>query len=95
MRRAGLTTILLLHARGSLAGSTRAIRSPPAGSTRTRPPAPPRPALGGYLRDLGWPHGGAIEIIQGEDMGMRSRLHAEIGPEPGGSIRVSGSARML
>jgi PhzF family phenazine biosynthesis protein len=26
-------------------------------------------AFGGYLRDLGWPHGGSIEIIQGEDMG--------------------------
>jgi PhzF family phenazine biosynthesis protein len=52
-------------------------------------------ALGGYLRDLGWPHEGAIEIIQGEDMGMRSRLHAEIGPELGSSIRVSGTVRAL
>ena len=52
-------------------------------------------ALAGYLRDLGWPHGGAIEIVQGEDMGARSRLRAEIGPEPGGSIRVSGKARIM
>jgi PhzF family phenazine biosynthesis protein len=52
-------------------------------------------ALAGYLRDLGWPHGGRIEVVQGEDMGMRSRLTAEIGPEPGASIRVSGTARTM
>jgi predicted PhzF superfamily epimerase YddE/YHI9 len=52
-------------------------------------------ALAGYLRDLGWPHGGRIEVVQGEDMGMRSRLSAEIPPQPGASIRVSGTARMM
>ncbi|HXO71967.1 MAG TPA: PhzF family phenazine biosynthesis protein [Bradyrhizobium sp.] len=52
-------------------------------------------ALAGYLRDLGWPHGGAIEIIQGEDMGMRSRLHAQIPSAPGASIRVSGTVRLM
>ena len=52
-------------------------------------------SLAGYLRDLGWPHGGAIDVVQGEDMGMRSLLRAEIGPEQGGSIRVSGTARTL
>lgn len=52
-------------------------------------------ALGGYLRDLGWPHGGAVEIVQGVDMGQPSRLHVEIGPEAGGSIRVSGATRPL
>ena len=52
-------------------------------------------ALAGYLRGIGWPHGGRIEVVQGEDMGMRSRLTAEIGSEAGGSIRVSGTARML
>lgn len=52
-------------------------------------------ALGGYLRDLGWPHEGAIEIVQGEDMGMRSRLHVEITPVVGASVRVSGSARRI
>lgn len=52
-------------------------------------------ALAGYLRDIGWPHGGRIEIVQGEDMGMRSRLTAEIGDQSGASIRVSGSARMM
>lgn len=52
-------------------------------------------ALAGYLRELGWPHGGRIEVVQGEDMGMRSRLSAEIGNEAGASIRVSGTARMM
>lgn len=52
-------------------------------------------ALAGYLRDLNWPHNGAIDIVQGEDMGMRSRLHAEISPEPGSSIRISGTARIM
>ena len=52
-------------------------------------------ALAGYLRDIGWPHGGCIEIVQGEDMGMRSRLTAELGDGQGGSIRVSGTARMM
>jgi len=52
-------------------------------------------AYAGYLRDIGWPHDGAIDIIQGVDMGMPSRIKAEIGDQPGGSIRVSGSARVM
>jgi PhzF family phenazine biosynthesis protein len=52
-------------------------------------------ALAGYLRDLGWPHGGQVDVVQGEDMGMRSRLQAAIGADPGGSIRVSGVARFM
>ena len=52
-------------------------------------------AFAGYLRDLGWPHGGAINIVQGEDMGMRSLIRAEIGEIAGSSITVSGTARMM
>ncbi|MFT4792913.1 MAG: PhzF family phenazine biosynthesis protein [Paracoccaceae bacterium] len=52
-------------------------------------------ALGGYLRDVGWPHGGVIDIVQGEDMGARSLLRVEIGDTPGESVRVSGTARVL
>lgn len=52
-------------------------------------------AFAGYLRDIGWPHGGVIDIVQGEDMGMRSRLRAEFSPVAGSSIRVSGTARIL
>lgn len=52
-------------------------------------------AFAGYLRDLGWPHEGSIEVVQGEDMGISSRLYAEIPEEPGSSIRVSGEARVI
>jgi PhzF family phenazine biosynthesis protein len=52
-------------------------------------------ALAGYLRDLGWPHGGHLDVVQGEDMGVRSRLHADFTGEPGSSIRVAGIARMI
>ncbi len=94
MTRAGLTTICLAHAESPTRFHTRnpfasgGVYEDPATGAATA-------ALGGYLRDLGWPHGGAIEVIQGEDMGMRSRLRAEIPPEPGGSIRVSGTARLM
>ena len=52
-------------------------------------------ALAGYLRDLEWPSDGAIDIVQGEDMGMRSRLRAEWTMERGTSVRVSGAARVI
>ncbi len=52
-------------------------------------------ALAGYLRDLGWPHEGSILIHQGDDMGIPSRLRAEITPQPGASIRVSGTVRLI
>ena len=52
-------------------------------------------ALAGYLRDAGWLRDGTVDIIQGEDMGMRSRIHVEISPEAGASIRVSGAVRSL
>ncbi len=52
-------------------------------------------AYAGYLRDIGWPHGGKIEINQGVDMGSPSRIFAEIPNEKGSSIRVSGSARVM
>ncbi|OED36362.1 PhzF family phenazine biosynthesis protein [Chromatiales bacterium (ex Bugula neritina AB1)] len=52
-------------------------------------------ALAGYLRDIDWQHGGAINIVQGEDMGCRSLLKAELSDEKGSSIRVSGNARFI
>ena len=94
MTNAGLVTIVfafaendqLFHTRNPFASG--GVYEDPATGAGTA-------ALAGYLRDLGWPHGGAIEVIQGEDMGMRSRLRAEIPAEPGSSIRVSGKARFL
>lgn len=48
-----------------------------------------------YLREIAWPHGGVIDVVQGEDMGMRSCLRAEISHLSGSSIRVSGYARIM
>lgn len=76
----------LLHTRNAFA-SGGVLEDPATGAATA--------ALAGYLRDLGWPHGGAIDVVQGEDMGMRSRLRAEIGPVVGSSIRVSGTARWM
>lgn len=94
MRREGLVTILLVHVQGDRLFHTRnafaygGVYEDPATGAATA-------AFAGYLRDLHWPHGGAIEIVQGEDMGMRSRLRAEIPAEPGSTVRVSGGARWL
>ncbi|MBJ2156962.1 PhzF family phenazine biosynthesis protein [Variovorax sp. IB41] len=94
MNRAGLTTILLVRAETAQLFHTRnpfasgGVYEDPATGAATA-------ALGGYLRDIAWPHAGAIDVVQGEDMGMLSRLHAEIPPTPGSSIRVSGSARIM
>jgi PhzF family phenazine biosynthesis protein len=94
MKRAGWVTILLacaetprlFHTRNPFASG--GVYEDPATGAATA-------AFAGYLRDIDWPHGGAIDIVQGEDMGMRSRLHAEIPPQPGSSIRVSGTARFM
>jgi PhzF family phenazine biosynthesis protein len=94
MNGAGLATIALVfaetsqlfHARNPFASG--GVYEDPATGAATA-------ALAGYLRDIGWQHGGAIEVVQGEDMGSRSRLRAEIPPVPGSSIRVSGTARIM
>jgi PhzF family phenazine biosynthesis protein len=90
----GLVTIVLVWAESAHLFHTRnpfavggVVEDPATGAGTA--------ALAGYLRDLGWPHGGAIDVVQGEDMGMRSRLHADIGPAPGSSIRVAGTARFM
>ena len=94
MQNAGLVTIVLAYAETSNLFHTR---NPFASSGVYEDPATGAgtAALAGYLRDIEWPHGGYIEIVQGEDMGMRSRLRADIPPGIGTSIRVSGSARPM
>lgn len=94
MRRENFVTVLLafaetprlIHTRNAFAFG--GVYEDPATGAATA-------ALGGYLRDLGWPHGGSIDIVQGEDMGCRSRLTAEIPEQRGSSIRVSGTARPI
>ena len=94
MNDAGLVTIALVHAETP---QLFHARNPFASGGVYEDPATgaAAAALAGYLRDIDWPHGGRIEIVQGEDMGMKSRLTAEIPPERGASIRVSGTARTM
>ncbi|MBP0444007.1 PhzF family phenazine biosynthesis protein [Roseomonas sp. SSH11] len=94
MEQAGLVTIALVHAAGPALFQARnafaaggVLEDPATGAAAA--------ALAGYLRDIGWPHGGAIAIHQGDDMGMPSRLHAAITTGAGESIRVSGQARVM
>jgi len=94
MNREGLVTILfawaetprLFHTRNPFA-SGGVYEDPATGAASA--------AFAGYLRDIDWPHAGSIDIIQGEDMGMRSRIHATIPPAKGSSIRVSGATRVI
>ena len=94
MKTLGLVTISLItaetdqlfHARNPFA-SGGVLEDPATGAAAA--------ALAGYLRDLGWPHQGVIDIVQGEDMGQKSLLRAEIPAQPGSSIRVSGTARIM
>ncbi|MBC9876069.1 PhzF family phenazine biosynthesis protein [Bradyrhizobium sp. INPA01-394B] len=94
MQQAGLVTIALVtvetpqlfHVRNAFAAGG-VLEDPATGAAAA--------ALAGYLRDIGWPHGGAIDIVQGEDMGARSLIRAEIGESKGSSIRVSGTARFM
>ncbi|MGE6116613.1 PhzF family phenazine biosynthesis protein [Aeromonas salmonicida] len=94
MRGEGLVTILLAHAAREQLFHTRnpfaygGVYEDPATGAATA-------AFAGYLRDIHWPHGGIIDLFQGEDMGMASHLHAEIPAEPGSSIRVFGRARLM
>ncbi|HEX7645429.1 MAG TPA: PhzF family phenazine biosynthesis protein [Burkholderiaceae bacterium] len=94
MNAAGLVTILLAWAETDQLFHTRnpfasgGVYEDPATGAATA-------AFAGYLREIGWPHRGAIDIVQGEDMGCRSLLRAEIPPERGSSIRVSGAARII
>ena len=94
MQAAGLVTVILAYAETLQRFHTR---NPFAAGGVYEDPATgaAAAAFAGYLRDLGWPHGGVIDIVQGEDMGMRSHLRAEIPPTPGATIRVSGTARLM
>ena len=94
MEKAGLVTVALVtvetarlfHVRNAFAAGG-VVEDPATGAAAA--------AFAGYLRDIGWPHGGAIDIVQGEDMGARSLIRAEIGEMAGSSIRVSGTARFM
>jgi PhzF family phenazine biosynthesis protein len=52
-------------------------------------------ALAGYLRDIGWNGKSEFTILQGEDMGVPSRLRVKFGPQVGASVAVSGETRLI
>ena len=52
-------------------------------------------ALAGYLRDINWQGKKSFTILQGEDMGMPSRLQVQYGSKIGESISVSGEVRHI
>lgn len=52
-------------------------------------------AFSGYLRDIDWPHGNALKIIQGEDMGSRSILRTEFSDDKGSPVKVIGRMNRL
>ncbi|MCF6275737.1 MAG: PhzF family phenazine biosynthesis protein [Robiginitomaculum sp.] len=79
-------TNTLFHARNAFA-SGGVLEDPATGAAAA--------AFAGYLRDINWPHKNQIDIIQGEDMGMRSLLRAEFSDEAGSSVKVSGTARIM
>jgi len=93
MRREGWATIALVHAETPRRFH---VRNPFASGGVYEDPATgaAAAALAGYLRDSGWPET-SIDIVQGEDMGVPCRLHAQALPERGGAVRVSGLARLI
>jgi len=52
-------------------------------------------ALAGYLRDLNWQGKKEFMILQGEDMGMPSRLLVQYTSKIGESVSVSGEVRYI
>ena len=52
-------------------------------------------ALAGYLRDIGWNGSKTFTILQGEDMGVPSRLNVSFTEKSGESISVSGEVRHI
>jgi PhzF family phenazine biosynthesis protein len=94
MRKFGLVTIMLAHAQTATLFNARnafafggVYEDPATGAAAA--------ALGGYLRDLAWAHGGSISVRQGDDMGVPCRIEAEIGAGQGAPVRVSGTARFM
>lgn len=94
MSRAGLATIMLVHRENdalyharNLFASGGVYEDPATGSAAA--------AFAGYLRTLGKQAGHWIEIRQGDDMGVPTRLFAETPDAPNRPVRVSGTVRAL
>ena len=94
MQREGWVTVLLGYAESDARFHTRnpfayggVVEDPATGAATA--------ALAGRLVDIGWPHPGPIAVVQGEDMGSRSLLRAELPARSGDPVRVSGSVRRM
>jgi PhzF family phenazine biosynthesis protein len=94
MNEQGLVTISLLwnesehvfHSRNAFA-SGGVYEDPATGAAAA--------ALAGYLRDINWKGAKTFTILQGEDMGMPSRLTVSFTPKTGESVTVSGEVRHM
>lgn len=94
MRTNDLVTIMLawretdtlFHVRNAFA-SGGVLEDPATGAAAA--------AFSGYLRDLGWLDGGALDIVQGEDMGSKSLIHTEFSGTRSEPVKVSGRTRKL
>jgi len=94
MNEQGLVTISLLwnesdgvfHSRNAFA-SGGVYEDPATGAAAA--------ALAGYLRDIGWNGSTTFTILQGEDMGVPSRLTVSFTPKAGESVTVSGEVRHI
>lgn len=94
MAEQGLVTISLLwnesesvfHSRNAFA-SGGVYEDPATGAAAA--------ALAGYLRDIGWNGASTFTILQGEDMGMPSRLTVSFTPKAGESVTVNGEVRHI
>ena len=94
MAEEGLVTISIIwrasdelfHARNAFA-SGGVYEDPATGAAAA--------ALAGYLRDINWQGKKAFTILQGEDMGVPSRLLVQYGSIAGESVAVSGEVRNI
>lgn len=94
MRKHGLITVMLVFIEGDQSFVARnafasggVLEDPATGAAAA--------AFAGYLRDSGWPHGGAFTIRQGEDMGSPSLIRVTLDDTKGAPVRVSGGTRAI
>lgn len=92
--REWFTTFSLVHAEGV---NVFHVRSPaPLLDARENPSSgAAAAALAGYLRDIQWPAGAGIAVMQGDDVGSPCRLRASIPAASGCGVRVTGEARFV
>lgn len=94
MRKHNLVTVMLVNIETD---QTFAVRNAFASGGVLEDPATgaAAAAFAGYLRDVGWPHGGQFTIHQGQDMGCPSQIEVTLDDSKGASVQVSGRTRDL